>query len=168
METTKEQNNIIKSGLYSSKQLFIATIIGGTTIAGFILAFNLWSAKKKLATIIPVVLGLISEIVLMLPGYFTIRHIQSHALRNILAIALLVLLQTVQFSGHTHYGQIWPLNYFTKAAYDIAWGYKKIYSTHFFVSCGAHDAILPGRQDMSIPVRIGSVSEIMEVDIAFK
>jgi predicted MPP superfamily phosphohydrolase len=74
----------------------------------------------------------------------------------------------VQFSGHTHYGQIWPLNYFTKAVYDIAWGYKKIDSTHFFVSCGVQDAILPGRQDLSIPVRIGSVSEIMEIDIAFK
>ena len=74
----------------------------------------------------------------------------------------------VQFSGHTHYGQIWPLNYVTEALYDIAWGYKKIDSTHFFVSCGVQDAILPGRLDLSVPVRIGSVSEIMEVDIAFQ
>jgi predicted MPP superfamily phosphohydrolase len=95
MEPDKEQEKIIKSGLYSSKQLFIATIIGGTTIAGFILGCNLWSVKKKLPAIIPVVIGLISEIVLMLPGYFTIRHIQSNALRNILAITLLVLLQTI-------------------------------------------------------------------------
>ena len=94
METTRGQNDSIKSGLYSSKQLFIATIIGGTTIAGFILACNLWSTKKKLVSIIPVAIGLISEIVLMLPGYFTIRHIHSDALRNILAISLLVLLQT--------------------------------------------------------------------------
>ena len=95
MGNSEEQENTIKPGLYSSKQLFIATIIGGTTIAGFILASNLWSAKKKLAAIIPVVVGLISEIGLMLPGYFTIRHIQSHTLRNILAITLLVILQTV-------------------------------------------------------------------------
>ena len=95
METTKEHNNIIKSGLYSSKQLFIATIIGGTTIAGFILACNLWSRKKKLAAIIPVVIGLISEIGLMLPGYLTIRHIHSDALRNILAISLLFILQSI-------------------------------------------------------------------------
>jgi predicted MPP superfamily phosphohydrolase len=47
----------------------------------------------------------------------------------------------VQFSGHTHYGQIWPLNYFTKATYDLAWGYKKIDNTHFLVSCGVQDAI---------------------------
>ena len=95
METTKEQENIIKSGLYSSKQLFIAATIGGPAIAGFIIACNLWAREKKLAAIIPVVIGLISEIILMLPGYFTIRHIQSHTLRNILAIALLVILQTV-------------------------------------------------------------------------
>ena len=73
----------------------------------------------------------------------------------------------VQFSGHTHYGQIWPLNYITVAVYDIAWGYKKTDNTHVFVSCGVQDALLPGRQDFSIPVRTGSVSEIMEIDIKF-
>lgn len=46
----------------------------------------------------------------------------------------------VQFSGHTHYGQIWPLNYITDAVYDIAWGYKTIDCTNIFVSCGAQDA----------------------------
>jgi uncharacterized protein len=71
----------------------------------------------------------------------------------------------VQFSGHTHYGQIWPLNYITEVVYDIAWGYKKINSTNIFVSCGVQDALLPSRQDFSVPVRIGSVSEIMEIDV---
>ena len=74
----------------------------------------------------------------------------------------------VQLSGHTHYGQIWPLNYFTDAVYDIARGYKKIESTNIFVSCGVQDAILPGRQDLSIPVRIGCVSEILEINIEFR
>jgi predicted MPP superfamily phosphohydrolase len=73
----------------------------------------------------------------------------------------------VQLSGHTHNGQIWPLNYITDAVYDIAWGYKKINNTHLFVSCGVQDAILPGHQDLSIPVRLGSVSEIMEINIEF-
>ena len=95
MEIIKDQENIIRSGLYSSKQLFISTVIGGTAIAGFILGCNLWSGKKKLLAIIPVVIGLISEIVLMLPGYFTIRLIESPVLRNILAISLLVVLQTI-------------------------------------------------------------------------
>jgi hypothetical protein len=74
----------------------------------------------------------------------------------------------VQLSGHTHYGQIWPLNYITIAKYDIAWGYKKTNNTHLFVSCGVQDAIMPGNQDLSIPVRSGSVSEIMEINIEFK
>lgn len=74
----------------------------------------------------------------------------------------------VQLSGHTHYGQIWPFNYVTDAIYDIAWGYKKIENTNIFVSCGAQDAILPGRQDLSIPVRIGSFSEILEINIEFR
>jgi uncharacterized protein len=74
----------------------------------------------------------------------------------------------VQLSGHTHYGQIWPLNYIVEAKYDIAWGYKKTNSTHLFVSCGVQDAIMPGHQDLSVPVRTGSVSEIMEINIEFK
>lgn len=74
----------------------------------------------------------------------------------------------VQLSGHTHYGQIWPLNYITDAVYNIAWGYKKIENTNIFVSCGVQDAILPGRQDLSIPARIGSVSEILELNIEFR
>lgn len=74
----------------------------------------------------------------------------------------------VQFSGHTHYGQIWPLNYVTEVIYKIAWGYKKIDCTNIFVSCGAQDAYMPGRQDFSVPVRTGSVSEIMEINIEFR
>ena len=74
----------------------------------------------------------------------------------------------VQLSGHTHNGQVWPLNYITDAEYDIAWGYKKTNNTNLFVSCGVQDAILPGYQDLSIPVRTGSVSEILEINIGFK
>ncbi len=74
----------------------------------------------------------------------------------------------MQFSGHTHYGQIWPLNWITDAMYEMAWGYKKTGNTHLFVTRGAQDALLPGRQDFSVPVRTGSVSEIMEIDIKFK
>lgn len=74
----------------------------------------------------------------------------------------------VQLSGHTHYGQIWPLNYVTDAVYDIAWGYKKTNNTHLFVSCGVQDAIMPGYQDLSIPIRTGSVSEILEINIEFR
>lgn len=74
----------------------------------------------------------------------------------------------VQLSGHTHNGQIWPLNYITDIEYGVGWGYRKTNNTHLFVSCGVQDAILPGHQDLSIPVRTGSVSEIMEINIEFK
>jgi predicted MPP superfamily phosphohydrolase len=42
----------------------------------------------------------------------------------------------LQLSGHTHHGQLWPFNYITEKIYDISWGYKKIGTTHFYVSCG--------------------------------
>lgn len=74
----------------------------------------------------------------------------------------------IQLSGHTHNGQVWPLNYITDAVYDIAWGYKKTSNTHLFVSCGVQDAIMPGYQDLSIPVRTGSVSEVIEINIEFR
>ena len=42
----------------------------------------------------------------------------------------------LQISGHTHDGQIWPLNYIVERIYELAWGYKKIAGTHFYVSNG--------------------------------
>jgi predicted MPP superfamily phosphohydrolase len=95
MGSTGQDSNIIKSGIYSQKQLLVSTIIGGTSIAGFIIACNLWAVKRKFLAIIPAAFGLMLEIILMLPGYFTIRHIHSLALRNILAIILLLILQTI-------------------------------------------------------------------------
>jgi uncharacterized protein len=74
----------------------------------------------------------------------------------------------IQFSGHTHNGQLWPFNYLAEAVYDLSWGYKKIKNTHFFVTCGVQDGFLPAPQNISLPIRTGSVSEIMEVDIKFK
>ena len=74
----------------------------------------------------------------------------------------------IQFSGHTHNGQIWPFNYITAALFDIDWGHKKIDNTHIFVTCGVQDGLLPLRQNASIPIRTGSFSEIIELDIEFK
>ena len=65
----------------------------------------------------------------------------------------------VQFSGHTHHGQLFPLNFITEWIYDISWGYKKIENTHFFVTCGA--------QGWGPQVKTGSQSEIIQVDIDF-
>lgn len=61
----------------------------------------------------------------------------------------------IQFSGHTHHGQLFPLNYITEMIYELSRGYKKINNTHFFVTCGA--------QGWGPQVKTGSQSEIMEV-----
>ena len=66
----------------------------------------------------------------------------------------------VQFSGHTHNGQMFPINLITKSVYELSWGYKKIRNTHFFVTSGLR---LWGP-----PVKTAGKSEIMLVDIDFK
>lgn len=66
----------------------------------------------------------------------------------------------VQFSGHTHHGQLFPFNYITRHLYELSWGYKKIGSTHFFVSSGI--------QLWGPPVRTAGKSEIMVVNIKFR
>ncbi len=64
-----------------------------------------------------------------------------------------------QLSGHTHHGQLWPLNYITKAIYEISWGYRKIQNTHFYVSCGVGT--------WGPPLRIGNRPEIVVFNFYF-
>ena len=66
----------------------------------------------------------------------------------------------VQFSGHTHNGQLFPINYIIHQMYELSWGYRKIRDTHFFVSSGLR---LWGP-----PVKTAGKSEIMVVDITFE
>jgi predicted MPP superfamily phosphohydrolase len=66
----------------------------------------------------------------------------------------------VQFSGHTHNGQMFPINLITRSIYDLSWGHKKIKNTHFFVTSGLR---LWGP-----PVKTAGKSEIMLVDIYFE
>ena len=66
----------------------------------------------------------------------------------------------VQFSGHTHNGQLFPINLITRSIYEVSWGYKKIRNTHFFVTSGLR---LWGP-----PVKTAGKSEIMLVDIYFE
>jgi len=42
----------------------------------------------------------------------------------------------VQLSGHTHRGQLWPLNFITDVVYTLDHGYAKINGKHFFTSAG--------------------------------
>ena len=63
----------------------------------------------------------------------------------------------LQFSGHTHNGQLFPINYITKQFYILSWGYLKLKNTHFFVTSGI--------QLWGPPVKTAGVSEIMVVDV---
>ncbi len=65
----------------------------------------------------------------------------------------------VQFSGHTHHGQLWPLNFITSAIYTISYGYGKIGNMHAYVSNGVGT--------WGPPVRVGNRPEIVNVKIRF-
>ena len=65
----------------------------------------------------------------------------------------------LQLSGHTHNGQMWPLNYITRMIYELSYGYKKIGNTQFIVSSGYG---LWGPR-----VRSGSRAEVMEINLTF-
>jgi uncharacterized protein len=65
-----------------------------------------------------------------------------------------------QFSGHTHNGQLFPLNYIIHQMYELSWGYRKIENTHFFVTSGLR---LWGP-----PVKTAGKSEIILVDFTFE
>ena len=63
----------------------------------------------------------------------------------------------VVFSGHTHHGQLFPINFITGSIYELSHGYLKKHNTHFFVTSGIR---LWGP-----PVRTTGKSEIMVVNI---
>jgi len=65
----------------------------------------------------------------------------------------------LQFSGHTHHGQLWPLNYITKAVFELSWGYLKKGNTNFYVSSGFGS--------WGPPVRTGNSPEVVIFKIKF-
>jgi predicted MPP superfamily phosphohydrolase len=65
----------------------------------------------------------------------------------------------LELSGHTHNGQMWPLNYITGKIYELSYGYLKKGNTNFIVSSGFG---LWGPR-----VRSGSRSEVMLITIHF-
>jgi hypothetical protein len=65
----------------------------------------------------------------------------------------------LQLSGHTHHGQLWPLNYVTNAIYEISAGLKKIGKTWFYVSSGYGG--------WGPPVRTNSCPEVVLFRISF-
>ena len=66
----------------------------------------------------------------------------------------------LQLSGHTHNGQMWPLNYLTRKIYELSYGYMKKGNSQIIVSSGFG---LWGPR-----IRLGSRSEVMLINIEFK
>ena len=66
----------------------------------------------------------------------------------------------LQFSGHTHHGQFWPITYLTNRIYEVSWGYKQKGNTHFYVSCGYGT--------WGPPIRIGNQPEIVNIKLKFE
>jgi predicted MPP superfamily phosphohydrolase len=65
----------------------------------------------------------------------------------------------LQISGHTHHGQMWPLQLVTERVFKLSWGYKKIGNSHFYVSSGAGT--------WGPRVRLGNHPEIVSVKLRF-
>ncbi len=66
----------------------------------------------------------------------------------------------LQLSGHTHHGQIFPLNHITELIFEKSWGYLIKGNTHYYVTCGIGT--------WGPPARIGSVPEIVDVKLHFE
>lgn len=64
----------------------------------------------------------------------------------------------LQISGHTHHGQLFPLNLITKAMFEVSRGYKQIESSHFYVSTGFGT--------WGPPVRVGNRPEIVVIEVS--
>ncbi len=65
----------------------------------------------------------------------------------------------LQLSGHTHHGQMWPLNYITRKVYEQDWGYLQKGKSHFYVSCGVGT--------WGPPIRTAGYSEVVVIDLKF-
>lgn len=62
--------------------------------------------------------------------------------------------------GHTHHGQLFPLNLVTSALYPVSWGYGKLGETQVYVTGGAGT--------WGPPVRIGNTPEIVHLKVEFQ
>lgn len=65
----------------------------------------------------------------------------------------------LQVSGHTHAGQLFPLNLINKRVYEQNWGYWRRGSTHYYISCGVGT--------WGPPIRTGSRPEIVLIEVRF-
>lgn len=66
----------------------------------------------------------------------------------------------LQFSGHTHRGQVWPISLITDWMYEDSYGYLKKGDTHIYVSSGI--GLWGGK------FRIGTQSEYLVIELTTK
>jgi hypothetical protein len=65
----------------------------------------------------------------------------------------------LQLSGHTHAGQLFPLNLINKKIWEKYWGYLRKGKTQYYISCGVGT--------WGPPVRTGSIPEIVRIKVSF-
>lgn len=63
----------------------------------------------------------------------------------------------LNLSGHTHHGQLWPLQLITRAVYEKSYGYMFRSGSHFYISCGAGT--------WGPPIRTTSRPEVVVIDL---
>lgn len=66
----------------------------------------------------------------------------------------------LQLSGHTHHGQVFPVNLFTNKLFEVDYGYLKKDQLQVIVSSGA--------RTWGPPMRIGSRCEVVHLTISFR
>ena len=64
---------------------------------------------------------------------------------------------SIQVSGHTHHGQLYPFHWVTSAIFELSWGHKLINDTHFFVTSGV--------RGWGPAVRTSGDAEIMVIEV---
>ena len=65
----------------------------------------------------------------------------------------------LQLSGHTHNGQMFPLNFITGKIYELDWGFLQKGKTKFYISCGVGT--------WGPPIRTAGFSEVVIIDLEF-
>jgi hypothetical protein len=67
---------------------------------------------------------------------------------------------SLQVSGHTHRGQLWPFNYVTARIFEQDWGFLRKGETLFYVSCGLGV--------WGPPIRTSSRPEVVVLKVSFE
>ncbi|MBO7575316.1 MAG: metallophosphoesterase [Bacteroidales bacterium] len=95
----------------------------------------------------------LSELADSLPGFSILLDHQPYHLEEAEAAGI-----DFQFSGHTHRGQVWPLNWLTDSMYEKSWGFHRRGNTQYYVSSGLG---IWGPK-----IRIGTRSEYLVLHVA--